>query len=214
MNDLTKYIDHTNLSPKATTADIEKLCSEAKRFGFAAVCVNGCYSALASKLLSGSNVRTATVIGFPLGTMTTDAKVFEAKNAVVNGADEIDMVINLGWLKSGKHHWVKTEIGDIKKGIGKKVLKVILETCYLTDQEKQIACKLAVEAGADYVKTSTGFGPAGATLEDVTLMITAVQGKALVKASGGIRDKTTAQKYIDLGVKRIGTSSGPQLLTS
>ncbi len=153
-------------------------------------------------------MQLAIVIGFPLGSMSTEAKVFEASEGIKNGADEIDMVINVGWLKSGKSEWVKQEISKIKQAIGNKVLKVIIETCYLTQEEKRKACELAVEAKADYVKTSTGFGTGGATFEDVKLMKEVVGDKAKIKASGGVKDRATALKYISLGVSRIGTSSG------
>jgi len=140
--------------------------------------------------------------------MGTEAKVFEAEHAVANGADEIDMVINVGWMKSGKFDWIQKEISNIKKAIGEKVLKVIIETCYLNMEEKRKACELAIAAGADFVKTSTGFGSDGATLDDVKLMKEMVGSKARIKASGGIRDRETALAYIALGVSRIGTSSG------
>ncbi|MDV7139560.1 deoxyribose-phosphate aldolase [Maribacter sp. TH_r10] len=202
------YIDHTVLKATAQPSDIEKLCEEAKENGFKAVCVNGCYTKLAKEQLKNSKVQLAIVIGFPLGSMSTEAKVFEASEGIKNGADEIDMVINVGWLKSGKSEWVKQEISKIKQAIGNKVLKVIIETCYLTQEEKRKACKLAVEAKADYVKTSTGFGTGGATFEDVKLMKEVVGDKAKIKASGGVKDRATALKYISLGVSRIGTSSG------
>ncbi|EAR00080.1 deoxyribose-phosphate aldolase [Maribacter sp. HTCC2170] len=202
------YIDHTILKPTATIADIEKLCNEAIAHKFFAVCVNGCYVKSAKELLLDSSVNLAAVIGFPLGAMSTEAKIFESKNCVANGADEIDMVINVGWLKSGKTDLVEQEISNIKKAIGKKVLKVIIETCYLTHEEKIKACELAVAAGADFVKTSTGFGSGGATLEDVKLMKDVVGHMAKIKASGGIRDRATALKYLALGVSRIGTSAG------
>ncbi len=192
--------------------DIQKLCDEAKTQGFYAVCVNGCHVSLAKKALENSKVKLAAVIGFPLGAMSTKTKVFEAKDCVLNGADEIDMVINIGWLKSKMYEAVGNEIQAIKLAIGDKILKVILETCYLTDAEKEKACSLSVEAGADFVKTSTGFGSGGATFEDVILMKRVVGNKAKIKASGGIKDKETALKYIELGVSRIGTSSGPTLL--
>jgi len=192
--------------------DIQKLCDEAKTQGFYAVCVNGCHVSLAKKALENSKVKLAAVIGFPLGAMSTKTKVFEAKDCVLNGADEIDMVINIGWLKSKMYEAVGNEIQAIKLAIGDKILKVILETCYLTDVEKEKACSLSVEAGADFVKTSTGFGSGGATFEDVILMKRVVGNKAKIKASGGIKDKETALKYIELGVSRIGTSSGPTLL--
>lgn len=202
------YIDHTILKPTATISDIEKLCTEAIDHKFYAVCVNGCYTKLAKKQLQGSKVKLAVVIGFPLGAMSTASKVFEAQDCKANGADEIDMVINVGWMKSGKFNLVLQEISEIKTAIGEKVLKVIIETCYLTKEEKIKACVLALEAGADFVKTSTGFGTGGATLEDVKLMKEVVRSKAKIKASGGIKDRATALKYITLGVSRIGTSSG------
>lgn len=202
------FIDHTLLKPTATITEIKKLCKEALDHKFYAVCVNGCYANLAKEHLKGSKVKVAVVIGFPLGAMNTEAKIFEAKNSVQNGADELDMVINIGWLKSGKYELVENEISKIKKAIGTKVLKVIIETCYLTKEEKIKACELAVSAGADFVKTSTGFGGGGATLEDVKLMKDIVGYKAKIKASGGVKDRATAMKYISLGVSRIGTSSG------
>jgi len=202
------YIDHTLLKPTATISEIEKLCKEAIDHKFYAVCVNGCYTKPAKKKLEGSKVKLAVVIGFPLGAMSTASKVFEAQDCIANGADEVDMVINVGWMKSGKFNWVQQEISSIKKAIGGKVLKVIIETCYLTKEEKIKACKLALEAGVDFVKTSTGFGTGGATLEDVKLMKDVVGSKAKIKASGGIKDRATALKYIALGVSRIGTSSG------
>ncbi len=202
------YIDHTILKPTAAISDIEKLCKEAIDHKFYAVCVNGCYTKLAKKQLLDSKVKLAVVIGFPLGAMSTESKVFEAQDCIANGADEIDMVINVGWLKSGKFNLVLQEISSIKKAIGEKVLKVIIETCYLSKEEKIKACELALEAGADFVKTSTGFGTGGATLDDVKLMKEVVGSKAKIKASGGIKDKATALKYIALGVSRIGTSSG------
>ena len=202
------YIDHTILKPTATISDIEKLCKEAIDHKFYAVCVNGCYTKQAKKQLQGSKVKLAVVIGFPLGAMSTASKVFEAQDCKANGADEIDMVINVGWMKSGKFNLVLQEISSIKKAIGEKILKVIIETCYLTKEEKIKACVLAMEAGADFVKTSTGFGTGGATLEDIKLMKGVVGNKAKIKASGGIKDRATALKYIALGVSRIGTSSG------
>lgn len=209
---LPEFIDHTNLKPTALPADIKKLCEEAKTHNFYAVCVNGCHVSLAREALKTSKVKIAAVVGFPLGAMSTKSKVFEAKDCVDNGADEIDMVINLGWLKSNRDDAVRNEIKSIKQAIGDHLLKVIIETCFLTEPEKEKACILAVEAGADFVKTSTGFGNGGATFEDVILMKKVVGNKAQIKASGGIKDKETALKYIDLGVARIGTSSGPSLL--
>ena len=205
---LNKYIDHTILKATASSSDVQKLCEEAIEHEFYSVCVNGCYVADAKQLLQGTDVKVAAVVGFPLGAMTTAAKVFEAKEAVENGASEIDMVINVAKLKDGEFKYVENEIRQIKEAIGDNVLKVIIETCYLTDEEKVKACELSLAAKADFVKTSTGFGTDGATYEDVKLMKSVVGDNAKVKASGGVRDKETAQKYIDLGAERLGTSSG------
>ena len=205
---LNKYIDHTILKATASGTDVQKLCEEAIEHEFYSVCVNGCYVADAKHLLQGTDVKVAAVVGFPLGAMTTAAKIFEAKEAVENGASEIDMVINVAKLKDGEFEYVENEIRQIKEAIGDNVLKVIIETCYLTDEEKVKACELSLAAKADFVKTSTGFGTDGATYEDVKLMKSVVGDNAKVKASGGVRDKETAQKYIDLGAERLGTSSG------
>ena len=206
--ELNKYIDHTILKATASSADVQKLCEEAIEHEFYSVCVNGCYVVDAKHLLQGTDVKIAAVVGFPLGAMTTAAKIFEAKEAVENGASEIDMVINVAKLKDGEFEYVENEIRQIKEAIGDNVLKVIIETCYLTDEEKVKACELSLAAKADFVKTSTGFGTDGATYEDVKLMKSVVGDNAKVKASGGVRDKETAQKYIDLGAERLGTSSG------
>lgn len=205
---LNKYIDHTILKATASSSDVQKLCEEAIEHEFYSVCVNGCYVADAKQLLQGTDVKVAAVVGFPLGAMTTAAKVFEAKEAVENGASEIDMVINVAKLKDGEFEYVENEIRQIKEDIGDNVLKVIIETCYLTDEEKVKACELSLVAKADFVKTSTGFGTGGATYEDVKLMKSVVGDNAKVKASGGVRDKETAQKYVELGAERLGTSSG------
>ena len=180
---------------------------------FFSVCVNSAWVPLAKKLLTGSTVKVCSVIGFPLGAMSCEAKVFEAKTAVSQGADEIDMVINVGLLKAGQADSVRDEIRAIKEAVGNRVLKVIIETCYLSDDEKILACTLAVAAGADFVKTSTGFGTGGATFEDVQLMLNTVAGKAKVKASGGVRDAETALKYVEMGVMRLGTSNGIQIVS-
>ena len=209
---LNKYIDHTILKATASSADVQKLCAEAIEHKFYSVCVNGCYVADAKHLLQGTDVKVAAVVGFPLGAMTTAAKVFEAKEAVENGASEIDMVINVAKLKDGEFDYVENEIRQIKEAIGDNVLKVIIETCYLTDEEKVKACELSLVAKADFVKTSTGFGTDGATYEDVKLMKSVVGDNAKVKASGGVRDKETAQKYVDLGAERLGTSSGIEIV--
>lgn len=205
---LNKYIDHTILKATASNSDVQKLCEEAIEHEFYSVCVNGCYVADAKQLLQGTDVKVAAVVGFPLGAMTTAAKVFEAKEAVENGASEIDMVINVAKLKDGEFEYVENEIRQIKEVIGDNVLKVIIETCYLTYEEKVKACELSLVAKADFVKTSTGFGTGGATYEDVKLMKSVVGDNAKVKASGGVRDKETAQKYVELGAERLGTSSG------
>ena len=205
---LNKYIDHTILKATASSSDVQKLCEEAIEHEFYSVCVKGCYVADAKQLLQGTDVKVAAVVGFPLGAMTTAAKVFEAKEAIENGASEIDMVINVAKLKDGEFEYVENEIRQIKEAIGDNVLKVIIETCYLTDEEKVKACELSLVAKADFVKTSTGFGTGGATYEDVKLMKSVVGDNAKVKASGGVRDKETAQKYVELGAERLGTSSG------
>ncbi|PMC48913.1 deoxyribose-phosphate aldolase [Streptococcus sp. UMB1385] len=209
---LNKYIDHTILKATASSADVQKLCEEAIEHEFYSVCVNGCYVADAKHLLQGTDVKVAAVVGFPLGAMTTASKVFEAKEAIENGASEIDMVINVAKLKDGEFDYVENEIRLIKEAIADNVLKVIIETCYLTDEEKVKACELSLVAKADFVKTSTGFGTGGATYEDVKLMKSVVGDNAKVKASGGVRDKETAQKYVDLGAERLGTSSGIEIV--
>ena len=210
---IAQYIDHTSLKATTTEAEVVQLCKEAKKYKFYAVCVNSCYVELCANELKGSSVKIASVVGFPLGSMDTLAKIAESKNAVIMGADEIDMVINIGFLKDKKYELVENEINKIKKAIGDKILKVIIETCYLTNEEKKIATKLVLSAGADFVKTSTGFGTAGATLEDVELLKSVTQNKIQIKASGGIRDFETAQKFIKAGVTRIGTSNGIQIVT-
>lgn len=209
---LNKYIDHTILKATASSTDVQKLCEEAIEHEFYSVCVNGCYVADAKHFLQGTDVKVAAVVGFPLGAMTTASKVFEAKEAIENGASEIDMVINVAKLKDGEFDYVENEIRLIKEAIGDNVLKVIIETCYLTDEEKVKACELSLVAKADFVKTSTGFGTGGATYEDVKLMKSVVGDNAKVKASGGVRDKETAQKYVDLGAERLGTSSGIEIV--
>jgi deoxyribose-phosphate aldolase len=209
---LSKYIDHTLLKATATEADIIQLCKEAIEYDFYAVCVNSCYVTFCKNLLQDSTIKIASVVGFPLGAMQTDSKIFEATQAIKNGADEIDMVINIGLLKSEKYDLVEQEIKQIKEAIGNKILKVIIETCYLTDEEKKMATRLTINAGADFVKTSTGFGTGGATLEDIALMKSITSNNIQIKASGGIRNFASAQQYIDLGVTRIGTSNGIAIL--
>ncbi|WP_392447469.1 deoxyribose-phosphate aldolase [Capnocytophaga canis] len=210
---INKFIDHTLLKANATISEIETLCKEAVTYDFFSVCVNSAFVPYAKDFLKGTDINVCSVVGFPLGAMSLKSKVFETEQALADGANEIDMVINIGLLKSGEVDKVREEIAQIKKACGNNVLKVILETCYLTDEEKKLVCKLSVEAGADFVKTSTGFGTGGATLSDVQLMKEAVNGKAKIKASGGVRDFQTAKQYIDLGVERIGTSNGIAIVT-
>lgn len=212
MIEINKYIDHTILKATATRDDIIELCKEAVEYDFFSVCVNSGYVALAKENLGSSNVKVCTVVGFPLGAMSTEAKVYEAKKALEDGAEEVDMVINIGELKSRNFQNVEEEIAAIKEAIGDKVLKVIIETCYLTPEEIVQASELAVKANADFVKTSTGFGNDGARLENIELMKNAVNGKAKLKASGGIKNLDTALSYIEAGVERIGTSSGVSIV--
>ncbi len=206
--ELNKYIDHTLLKATATTEEIKELCKEAKEHEFFSVCVNSCYVKLAKKLLKKSKVKVCSVIGFPLGAMSTKAKAYEAKQALKDGADEIDMVINVGLLKSNDLKKVYKDIKAVKKVMPKNTLKVILETCYLDKEEILKVSTLALKAKADFIKTSTGFGTGGATVEDVKLMKSVAGNNMKIKASGGVRDANTAQEYIDLGVSRLGTSSG------
>lgn len=213
MKPLNTYIDHTLLKPTATNLDIIELCKEAIAHEFFSVCVNSCYVSLAKEQLKNTNVKVCSVIGFPLGAASTQAKVDEAKTALSHGADEIDMVINLGFLKSKDFDAVWQDIEAVKKIMPKNVLKVILETCYLDHLEIIKASELALQSGADFIKTSTGFGSGGATMNDVKLMKSVAKNTAKIKASGGIRDKKTALDYINLGVDRLGTSSGIAIVT-
>lgn len=190
--DLKKHIDHTLLKATAIPYDIQRLCEEARKHQFYAICVNGCNVAVAKEFLKGSEVRIAAVVGFPLGAETLATKKFEAEESIKAGADEIDMVINIGWVKSENLERVEQEISTIKAAIGNAILKVIIETCYLNDNEKEAACRAASKANADFVKTSTGFGPSGATLDDVRLMKRTVGNQLKIKASGGIKDSKTA----------------------
>ncbi|MCC8358871.1 deoxyribose-phosphate aldolase [Salinimicrobium sediminilitoris] len=210
--EINKYIDHTVLKATATEKDIIELCREAKEYNFFSVCVNSGYVSLAAKQLEGSSIKVCTVVGFPLGAMSTEAKVFETRQALKDGAEEVDMVINIGELKSKNFKKVEEEIAAIKKEAGDKVLKVIIETCYLTRQEIMLASEIAVKAKADFVKTSTGFGDDGARMENIELMKKAVEGKAKIKASGGIKNLDTALSFIEAGVERIGTSSGVSIV--
>ena len=203
---LNQYIDHTILKPAATAADVEAICREAVEYEFASVCVNTCHVRLVSRLLSGSPVKTCVVVGFPLGAMATEAKAFEAKHAVSNGAQEVDMVLNVGALKERNDSLVEQDIRAVKEACGSALLKVILETCLLSDEEKERACRLAVKAGADFVKTSTGFSTGGATYEDVKLFREHCSPDVRIKAAGGIRTLEEAQTYLELGADRIGSS--------
>lgn len=210
MNNLASYIDHTLLKPIATKADILKICDEAKQYHFASVCVNPCWVALCAEALKGSGVKVCTVIGFPLGANTSEIKAQEAALAIKQGAQEVDMVINIGALKEGNTDYVYQDILAVRKASEGKVLKVIIETSYLTDEEKKTVCKLSAKAGADFVKTSTGFSNAGATAEDVKLMKEASGIK--VKASGGVRTKEDALKMIEAGASRLGASAGIKIV--
>ncbi len=218
--EVAKYIDHTLLAPQAGIREIVLLCQEAKRYNFASVCVNPVYVSAAADELSGSDVKVCTVVGFPLGATTTKDKISESVNAIANGADEIDMVINIGAAKDGRFSEVGTDIQgvvdackDAAKKAGRPVIvKTILETCLLDDNAIVNCCLCAKKAGADFVKTSTGFGTGGATKEDVALMAKAVAGKAQVKASGGIRDKAAFEQMIEAGATRVGCSAGVKIM--
>ena len=211
--DIASMIDHTLLKADATEDMIKKLCYEAIENGFAAVCVNPYYVSMAKKLLKGSKVSVDTVIGFPLGSNTKEIKVFEAKEAVKNGADEIDMVINIGALRDKKYEIVRKDIEGVVKESGDNIIiKTIIETGLLTDEEKIIACKIARDAKVDFVKTATGFGRGGATIEDIRLMNSIIGQDIKIKASGGIRDYRTAKAMIDAGASRIGTSASVSII--
>ena len=205
---LNSYIDHTLLKATATSSDIIKLCEEAVTYNFFSVCVNSCYVSLAAEQLKNSKVKVCSVIGFPLGAMSTQAKVSEAKEALNLGADEIDMVMNIGFLKSEAYNMVMEDIRAVKNIMPNNTLKVILETCYLENNEILKASELAIKGGADFIKTSTGFGTRGASINDVELMKSVANTSAKIKASGGIKNAKTAIEYINLGVERLGTSSG------
>lgn len=206
--ELAKLIDHTLLKPDATEAQVTKLCNEAAEHGFASVCINPCWVRLSRDLVRGSGVLVCTVVGFPLGATSTEAKAFETQKAIDHGADEIDMVINIGKLKSQDYDFVERDIRAVVEAAGRRgKVKVILETCYLTDEEKIKGCLLVQKAGAAFVKTSTGFGKEGATLGDVALMRKVVGKQLGVKAAGGIRDYAGAVKMVEAGASRIGASA-------
>ena len=212
MKDIAGYIDHTILKPEAGEELVKRYCAEARRYGFCSVCVNSCHTALVHRELMGSGVKTCTVVGFPLGAMSEAAKAFEAKQAVADGADEIDMVINIGALKDGDDERVLSDIRAVVEASAPAIVKVIIETCLLSREEKIRACRLAVEAGAAFVKTSTGFSTGGACVEDVKLMREVVGDKAFIKASGGIRTPEAARELLLAGADRIGASNGVALL--
>lgn len=211
---LNKYFDHTLLKPEATPDQIDALCKEAISADFYSVCVNSCYVPQVSKALSGSSVKTCSVIGFPLGACSTDVKVFETKYACENGASEVDMVINVGILKSKNYEYVKNDISEVVKAAHSfdALVKVIIETCLLSDDEIVKACELSEAAGADFVKTSTGFSSGGAKVADVKLMKETVGNRLKVKASGGIRDLETVEAMIEAGADRIGASAGVSIM--
>ncbi|MEO0085430.1 MAG: deoxyribose-phosphate aldolase [candidate division WOR-3 bacterium] len=201
-------IDHTLLRPDAGPKQVERLCAEAREFGFWSVCVNSCWLPMCRRLLEGTDVRTGTVVGFPLGAALREAKAAEAALAVKLGADELDMVMNIGWLKAGENRLVLADIRAVADAAPGRVVKVIIEACLLTSEEKERAARLAVEAGAQFVKTSTGFSTGGATVEDVGLLRRVVGPEFGVKAAGGISDLATLEAMVGAGANRIGTSSG------
>jgi deoxyribose-phosphate aldolase len=210
---IASMIDHTLLKPEATKEQIHKLCEEAKEHGFASVCVNPFWVREAAKLLAGTGVKVCTVVGFPLGATTKETKAFETKDAIAGGAEEIDMVLNIGALKSGDYETVRDDIRAVVEAAGGAVVKVILETGLLTEEEIVKASDLSKEAGAHFVKTSTGFGKGGATVEAVRLMRQTVGESMGVKASGGVRDLETALKMVEAGANRIGASASVAIVT-
>lgn len=209
---INKYIDHTLLKPESTQTQIDKLLAEAKEYDFASVCVNPTWVNYSAKVLADSDVKVCTVVGFPLGATTPAVKAFETKDAIANGADEIDMVINIGALKSGNFDLVEEDIRAVVEAANGKLVKVIIEACLLTEEEKVTACELSVKAGADFVKTSTGFSTGGATVADVALMRQTVGPNIGVKAAGGARSLADAQAFIEAGATRLGTSSGVAII--
>jgi len=211
VEEVLRRIDHTQLKPTASESDIVKLCNEARRYGFYAVCVNPYYVPLAARLLNGTDIKISSAIGFPLGATFMEIKAAEAEKSIRLGASEIDMVMNISAFKSGDLEYVRRDIREVRERIGDAVLKVIIECCYLTDDEKILAAKICEEEGADYVKTSTGFGPGGAKLEDVRLLRRTLSPRVKIKAAGGIRTFEQAVKFIEAGADRIGTSSGVKI---
>ncbi|MFV0556622.1 MAG: deoxyribose-phosphate aldolase [Lactovum sp.] len=212
MTEVNQYIDHTVLKADTTKEKVQEVCTEAKKYKFASVCINPTWVNFVSAELSDSNVKVCTVIGFPLGANTSEVKAFEAQKAIIDGADEIDMVINIAAAKEGNWDFVESDIKAVNDVKGNKLLKVIIETSLLTDEEKVKACQAAVRAGADFVKTSTGFSTAGASVEDVKLMRETVGEEVGVKASGGVRNLKDAQAMIEAGASRLGCSSGVEIM--
>lgn len=213
-NQIAAMIDHTLLKAFATPDQIEQLCKEAAEYHFASVCVNPAYVALAAKLLKDTGVKVCTVIGFPLGANTSAVKAFEARDAIANGAEEVDMVINVGAMKAGDVDLVEKDIKAVVDAANGTLVKVIIETCYLTDEEKVLACKAAAKAGADFVKTSTGFGTGGATPADVALMRSSIPDSMKVKASGGVHNYEEAMAVVEAGASRIGASAGMAIVAA
>ena len=211
--EMLSKVDHTLLKPEATWPQIQKICDEALENHCASICINTCYVKQAAEYLAG-RLPVCCVVGFPLGAMDTASKAFEAKTAIENGASEVDMVINIGRLKNGEYDAVREDIAAVKRAVGDKVLKVIIETCLLTDAEKERMCDIVPEAGADFIKTSTGFSTGGATFHDIELFARCVKGRCKIKAAGGISTVEDIEKFLDLGADRLGTSRAVKLLTS
>ena len=211
--EMLSKVDHILLKPEATWPQIQKICDEALENHCASICINTCYVKQAAEYLAG-RLPVCCVVGFPLGAMDTASKAFEAKTAIENGASEVDMVINIGRLKNGEYDAVREDIAAVKRAVGDKVLKVIIETCLLTDAEKEKMCDIVPEAGADFIKTSTGFSTGGATFADIELFARCVKGRCKIKAAGGISTVEDMERFLDLGADRLGTSRAVKLLTS
>ena len=211
--EILSHVDHTLLKPEATWPQIQVICDEAVENHTASICINTCYVKQAVEYLAG-RIPVCCVVGFPLGAMDTESKAFEAKKAIENGASEVDMVINIGRLKNGEYDAVREDIAAVKRAVGDKVLKVIIETCLLTDAEKEKMCDIVPEAGADFIKTSTGFSTGGATFADIELFARCVKGRCKIKAAGGISTVEDMERFLDLGADRLGTSRAVKLLTS
>ncbi len=212
MKNLNLYFDHTFLKPEATFDDIKRLCEESINYSFYSVCVNQSYVSFAKSLLKGSNIKVCAVVGFPFGANDTETKIFETERSLKLGADEIDMVMNIGYMKSKKYEFITEEIRRIKNVCGDRILKVIVETSLLNLEEKKLVVKLLMEGNADFIKTSTGFSTSGATVEDIKLFKDISKGKIMIKASGGIRDLKTTLLMLDAGALRIGSSSSVKIM--